>query len=177
MTWRPIEGLSVTGNYSFTDQFFKDLNEPLSTGTAKTPLYLQRAGLRIPAVPQHQFVGRVGYDIPYGDFKGFGGFIKYVQRSDAPLDNANIVWAPGYGVVNLDLHYNREIENSFFKKIGVYFQVKNLFDRTYFTSAAVVSDSLISGTIVQQPSSVLSNSISVIPATPRAFVGGVRLKF
>ncbi len=60
-----------------------------------------------------------------------GAFVEYQFRSDVPMDNANLLWAPGYGVVNADIHYTRDIEDSFIKKFTVYFDVKNIFDRTY----------------------------------------------
>jgi len=77
----------------------------------------------------------------------------------------------------LDLHYNRDIDNSFLKKFTLYFDVKNIFNRTYISSISVVSDSLIAGTPLQNPAAVLASSSSIIPGSPRAFYVGMKLKF
>ncbi len=173
LEWRPYDGWKVLGNYSFNDQFFTNLNDTLSATVA-----VQRDGERLPGVPLHQLTGRVGYDQPYGLFKGLGGFVEYQYRGDYPMDNANLIWAPGYGIINLDLHYNRDIENSFLKKFSIYFGVKNVFDHTYISSVTVITDSLVSAkNVLQNPAAVLAGSASVIPGSPRAFTVGMKLKF
>jgi len=173
--WKPYDGWRLVGNYSYTDQFFTDLTDTLSA--FGKVVGVQRAGDKLPAVPKHQFTGRIGYDQPYGDFKGLGGFIEYQYRSDYPIDNANIAWAPGYGIFNLDIHYNHDIENSYLKKFTIYFDVKNIFNRTYFASGAVISDSILTGTLLQAPSVNLLSQLTDIPGSPRAFSVGMKFKF
>ncbi len=170
--WRPYEGWRVLGNYTYNDQFFKNLNDTMSATYA-----IQRSGDKLPGVPAHLFTGRVAYEQPYGYFKGLGGFVEYQYRGDYPMDNGNLLWAPGYGVVNLDLHYTSDIDNSFLKKFTLYFDVKNIFNRTYISSISVVTDSLIAGKLIQNPGAVLASSASIIPGSPRAFYVGVKMKF
>ena len=67
------------------------------------------------------------------------------------MDNADLLWAPGYGVVNADIHYTRDIEDSFIKKFTVYFDVKNIFDRTYMSSITVVANSVHHAYVVAEP--------------------------
>ena len=172
LDWRPIEGWRLLANYTYNDQFFKNLNDTMTATYA-----IQRSGNKLPGVPGQVFTGRVAYDQPHGFFKGVGGFIEYQYRGDYPMDNGNLLWAPGYGVVNLDIHYNRDIENSYLKKFTLYFDVKNIFNRTYISSISVVSDSLIAGTPLQNPAAVLASSASIIPGAPRAFYVGMKMKF
>jgi iron complex outermembrane recepter protein len=145
LEWRPTsgpyEGWKVIGNYTFNNQFFTNLTDMVNaTGSATTILPIQRAGLRLPGVPEHQLTGRIGYDQPYGILKGVGGFVEYQYRSDYAMDNANLLWAPGFGIVNVDLHYNRDIEDSWLKKFTIHLDVKNIFDRTYISSVTIIPD-------------------------------------
>jgi iron complex outermembrane receptor protein len=188
--WKFWDGWKLLGNYSYNDQYFTDLFDMVSGSTTSTNpithastttttvMGIERAGNRLPGVSKHQFTGRVAYEQPNGYFKGFGGYVEYVFKSDYPMDNGNLVWAPGYGLINLGLHYNRDIENSYIKKVTVYFDVKNVFDRTYFATNAGITDSLVNAQLpLQQNAAQLSNSISVLPGNPRAFYVGMKLKF
>jgi iron complex outermembrane recepter protein len=186
--WRPVEGWRLVGNYTFNDQFFQNLQDTVSGSTTTTVkgvstttttiLPIQRAGLKLPGVPSNVFTGRIAYDQPFGDFKGLGGFVEYQYRGDSPLDNANLLWAPGYGIVNADIHYTRDLDNGEIKKFTIYFGVKNIFDRTYISSFPVVTDALFGAkNLLQQPAAALSNSANVIPGSPRAFYVGARVKF
>lgn len=170
--WRFHDGWRLVGNYSYFDFFFKDFAQDMTATYA-----IQRSGDKLPGISKHQFTGRVAYDREYGDFKGLGAFIEYQFRSDYPMDNANLIWAPGYGIVNADIHYSRDIENSFLKKFSIYFNVKNIFDRTYIASIANISDTLITGTPIQNPAAVLASSVGAIPGAPRSLNVGVRFKF
>jgi iron complex outermembrane receptor protein len=170
--WRPYEGWRLIGNYSYFDFFFKNFAQDMTATYA-----IQRSGDRLPGVPKHQFTGRIGYDQPYGLFKGLGAFVEYQYRSDYPMDNGNLIWAPGYGVVNTDIHYSREIENSYLKKVTVYFSVRNIFNTTYISSIANISDSLIAGTLIQAPAATLASSVSAVAGAPRTLTVGVKLKF
>jgi len=186
--WRLWDGWKLLGNYSYNDQYFTDLYDMISGSTTTTVkgksvttttvMGIERAGNRLPGVSKHQFTGRIAYEQPYGVFKGLGGYVEYTFKSDYPMDNGNLVWAPGYGVVNTGLHYTRDIENSFVKKVTVYFDVKNVFDRTYFSTNAGITDALVNAQLpLQQNAAQLNNSISVIPGNPRAFYAGLKVKF
>jgi iron complex outermembrane receptor protein len=191
LEWKFWDGWKALGNYSYNDQYFTDMFDMISGATTTTVagksvttttvMGIERAGNRLPGVPKHQFVGRLGYDQPTGFFKGVGAFVEWVYKSDSPADNANLLWSPGYGLINLDLHYDRDIENSYLKKFSIYFDVKNLFDRTYVASNAVATDALVNARLpVQMNAAQLAgsgNSFSVIPGAPRAFYVGMKFKF
>ncbi|HEY8065545.1 MAG TPA: TonB-dependent receptor [Methylosinus sp.] len=172
--WRPFDRWRLIAAYSYNDQFFTNFWDNLSSTIA-----YNRSGNRIPNVPTHTLTSRVGYDIADGDFKGLGAFVEYVFKSSYTIDNANLTSVPGYGLVNLNLHYSRPITDSYVKNIEVYFDVKNLFDHTYVAGANVLTNTLVTGTAVQTPAVLLANSTgaSIIAGSPRAFIGGVKFKF
>ncbi len=172
--WRPYEGVRLLLAYTFNDQRFVNFWDPLSA-TA----YFQRAGNYIPNVAPHTLTARAGYDVPHGQFAGLGGYVEYVYKSDYALDNANLLWAPGYGLVNLNLHYGMDVQNSWLKRFEVYFDVKNVANRVYVAGSGVVTDALIAGTAVQQNAALLSTNTGAafIAGPPRSFQGGIKFKF
>src|SRR3546814_6812101 len=83
--------------------------------------------------------------------------------------NANLLKAPGYGLVNLNLHYDAPSSTRGRSAISFYFAVQNLFDQTYVGSASNISDRL--GATAE----TLAASGGVIYAgNPRLYYGGVR---
>jgi iron complex outermembrane receptor protein len=92
--WKPRDGWRLIGNYTYNDQFFKNLNDTLAVTPVTGANYavgIQRSGDRLPGVPRHQFTGRIAYDQPFGDLKGLCAFIEYQFRRDVPMDNANLM--------------------------------------------------------------------------------------
>jgi iron complex outermembrane receptor protein len=85
------------------------------------------------------------------------------------------------------LHYDTEFQNTFFQKIGAYFEVRNIFNSTYLASASNISNSLNAKTGQQIPgySAVCPTTTTALSCTtgsmyagfPRTFVGGIRIKF
>ena len=61
-----------------------------------------RAGNKIPGVSPNELAARLGYDQPLGPRKGFGGFVEYIWKDSFYMENANLLKAPGYGLVNLN---------------------------------------------------------------------------
>ena len=86
---------------------------------------------------------RAGYDIPDGDLQRARRFRRICVQEPYTIDNANLTSIPGYGLVNLNVHYSRAIADSYVKNIEVYFDVKNLFDRTYVAGANVLTNTLM----------------------------------
>jgi iron complex outermembrane receptor protein len=172
----------VIGNYTYNNHIFTDFTEQLGTANpgGKTG-YFNRAGYRIPGVAPHELTARVGYDQPYGEFKGLGGFVEYVYKSNYFLDNGNVMTIPSYGVVNLNVHYDRDIHDSSLKNFSVYFEVRNLFDRTFVASANNVTNRVanVGGVVVQTGYADMAQDAggSIYAGNPRLFQGGVKFKF
>ena len=55
------------------------------------------------------------------------------------MDNANETWAPSYGIVNVNLHYNFALQDFFAKSGSLFFSINNVFDKVYISSQAARS--------------------------------------
>ena len=95
------------------------------------------------------------------------------------MDNANLLKAPGYQVVNFNVHYDKEIAGDYIKNAIFFFEVKNVFNQTYVASANNISDTISPVTGLQNPGSVLAitGTGSIYAGTPLAFIGGMKLAF
>ena len=175
--WRPLPGWRFLGAYTFLDQFYTDYVEQLSAG-ALTRRF-DRAGNKIPGISPHELSARVGYDQPAGPLQGLGGFVEFIFKDAFFMENANLLKAPGYELVNLNLHYNRDIAYGYVRSMTLFFEVKNVFDKTYVASANNITDSISAATGLQNPGSVLATTGtgSIYAGAPRTFIGGLKLAF
>jgi iron complex outermembrane receptor protein len=106
---------------------------------------------------------------------------------DFYVDNANYLKVPGYHVINLNLHYDTDIANSWIKKIDAYFEVRNVLNPLTMASANNISDTLNSKTGLENPgfapycpttnAALSCTTGSIYAGMPRIFVGGVRIRF
>ena len=174
--WRFLSGFTAKAIYSYDNQIYTDYAEQLSAGALSRTF--DRRGNRIPGVPTNELVLRLGYDQPDGLLRGVGAYVEYVKQDGFFVDNANLLKAPGYDLVNVNVHYVRDLRDGPFKSLMSFFEIRNITNRTYVASANNVSDSL-NGATGQQNSAatVAATSGSIYAGMPRMFVGGVRLKF
>jgi iron complex outermembrane recepter protein len=176
--WRPLPGWRWITAYTWLDQFYVDYTEQLSASTGTLTARFDRAGNKIPGVAPNTLFTRLGYDEPFGPWKGVGAYVEYVWLDAFYIDNANLLKAPGYGIVNLNLHYDTEVEHSYLKGAIFFFEIQNLLNKTYVASANNITDSISAVTGLQNPASVLANAGSSIYAgAPRTFVAGMKLAF
>lgn len=178
--WHFCPGCRARVAYTYDNQIYTEYTEQLSGGTFTRRF--DRAGHWIPGVPLNELTARIGYDVPAGPLAGFGGFAEYFLTDSFYADNANFLKIPGYQLVNLNLHYEADLPNSFIKKIGAFFEVRNVFNNTYVASANNITNTLNPATGLQNPADVLaagsgSNSGTIYAGFPRTFVGGLRMKF
>lgn len=178
--WRFYPGWKARVAYTYDNQIYTQYSEQLSAGT-KTSVF-NRAGHWLPGVAPNEFTARLGYDVPFGPAKGLGAYAEYYLTDSFYADNGNLLKIPGYRIVNLNLHYDAEIQNSFIQKIGAYFEVRNVFNNSYIASANNVTNSISAATGFQNPATVLAanggaNSGTIYAGFPRIFVGGIRVKF
>ena len=173
--WRPFGGWRVTGVYTLNDQIYTDYVETLKNGATVVPF--DRAGNKIPGVAPHEITARLGYDEQSGVLKGFGAFVEYQWRDAFFMENANLLKASDSEVVNVNVHYNRDLNNGLFRSAGAYFEIRNIFDETYIGAANNIGNT-ITAAGVQNPASVLANTSGTIySGAPRTFYGGVKFKF
>ena len=156
--WRrtggPLPGWRLITAYTYLDQFYVDYTEQLSAG-ALTRRF-DRGGNKIPGISPNELFARLGYDQPLGPWKGVGAFVEYVWKDGFYMENANLLRAPGYGLVNVNVHYDTAIEHPYLKGAIYFFEVKNLLDTTYIASANNITDSINAATGLQNPGSVLA---------------------
>ena len=175
--WRPVPGWRLIAAYTYLDQFYVDYTEQLSAGTLTRQF--DRAGNKIPGISPNELFTRLGYDQPIGPWRGVGGFVEYVWKDGFYMENANLLRAPGYGLFNVNVHYDTEIDHPYLKGAIYFFEVKNLLDKTYIASANNITDSINAATGLQNPGSILAatGTGSIYAGAPRTFVAGMRLAF
>jgi iron complex outermembrane recepter protein len=177
--WQPKPGWRLTAAYTYIDEFYTDYFEQLSTSTVGGfTATFNRDGNKIPGVSPNEFLTRVAYDQPTGRWRGLGGFVEYQFKDGYFIDNANLVRVPAYGLVNINAHYNIELTQIDLRSATIFFEVRNVFNKTYAASANDISDSLNSAG-VENPGSVLATTGtgSIYAGAPRSFVGGFKLAF
>ena len=174
--WDFAPGWRATLAYGFNDQIYTDYVEQISAGSL-TRLF-DRAGRTITGVPTHQLLARLGYDVPSGPLAGLGAFVETVVQGDFYLDNANLLKAPGYAVVNANLHYDTDLAGTYAKRLSLYVEVRNLFDTAYVASAQNLADTISATTGLQNGAAVLAATTgSIYAGAPRTIAGGMKLSF
>ena len=179
-SWAAPEGWRASLAYTFDDQIYTRYTEQLSAGT-RTARF-DRAGRRIPGVPENQLLFRFGYDQPTGTLAGLGAFVETIYQSDFYLDNANLLKAPGYAIVNLNVHYDRALSGQadvgFAKRINLYVELRNVFNTVYASSAQNLADTISGTTGLQNGPGLLATTTgSIFAGAPRNVVGGMKLAF
>jgi iron complex outermembrane receptor protein len=183
--WRFYPGFKAKIAYTYDNQIYTQYMETLTAGTLSNSF--NRAGNSIPGVAPNEFTARLSYDVPFGPAKGLGGFAEYYLTDDFYVDNANYLKVPGYHVINLNLHYDTDIANSWIKKIDAYFEVRNVLNTVTMASANNISDTLNSKSGLENPgfapycpttnAALSCTTGSIYAGMPRIFVGGVRIRF
>lgn len=173
--WKFHPGWRFTAAYTYLDQFYTEYTEDLTSGT--TVFSFNRAGNKIPGISPNELTTRLGYDELSGPLAGLGGFVEVQWKDSFYVDNANLLKAPGYELVNLNVHYKTDLVSDYLKTLSLYLEVRNVFNRTYVASANNIGDS-VTALGVQNPASVLANTTnSIYAGSPRAFVAGMKVAF
>lgn len=174
--WAFGPGWRGTLAYTFDDQFYTRYVEQLSAGSFTARF--DRAGRLIPGVPAHQLLARIGYEQVGGPLSGVGGFVEVVAQDGFFVDNANLLKAPGYALVNANLHYVTDLTGGYAKRLNLYVEARNLLDRTYASSVQNLANSLNAGTGGLNGAGVLAGTTgSVYAGAPRTVVAGLKLSF
>lgn len=114
--------LSVIGSYAYTDA--RTTEDPVFAGKQ-----LANAAPHTASLSAVYDVGRIAGD----DRLRLGGGGRYVARR--PGDNANSFWLPAYTVADAFVRYDTRLGG---RRVAFQFNLKNVFDRTYYTSAVNV---------------------------------------
>jgi iron complex outermembrane receptor protein len=171
--WKFYPGWRFTAAYTYLEQFYTEYTEDLrSQGAGGTVFSFSRAGNKIPGISPHELTARLGYEQMWGPLAGLGAFVEVQWKDSFYMDNANLQKAPGYELVNLNVHYNTDLQSDYFKSLSLFAEVRNVFDRTYVASANNIGNS-VSAVGLQG----LSPTGSIYAGSPRAFIAGMKLAF
>ncbi|MBE7212589.1 MAG: TonB-dependent receptor, partial [Gluconacetobacter diazotrophicus] len=177
-TWQPLPtalpGARTVLSYTFDEQIYTDYTETLSTGAVSRQV--SRVGERIPGVTPNVLDARLLYDQPDGPFEGLGGFAELSYRSAFFIDNADIVSAPAYELLNLEIHYDPPARLGWAHRLHTFFEVQNLANQVYAAGATNISDSLLPDGSQAGAAVLVNRTGSIYAGSPRAFFGGVRIR-
>lgn len=172
-------GVRLTASYLLNDQVYTDYTETLTgvppNSPPQTPSQLipyDRGGNRIPGVSPNEFTTRLSYDLASGPFKGVGAFAEYEWHDSFFMENANALKAPGYQLVNVNVHYKTEFSSGPVRSLMTYFEIRNLFDETYISSANNVTDR-----VGATAGDLADLSGSIYAGAPRTFFTGMKVRF
>jgi iron complex outermembrane receptor protein len=171
--WKFYPGWRFTVAYTYLDQFYTEYTEDIrSPGAGGTVFSFNRAGNKIPGISPHELTARLGYEQMWGPLAGLGAFVEVQWKDSFYMDNANLQKAPGYELVNLNVHYKTDLQSDYFKSLSMYAEVRNVFDRTYVASANNIGNTVSAGGVPG-----LSTTGSIYAGSPRAFMAGMKLAF
>jgi iron complex outermembrane receptor protein len=172
--WKFYPGWRFTAAYTYLDEVYTQYTENIINGAVFS---FNRAGNKIPGISPDELTTRLGYDEKSGRFAGLGAFVEVQWKDSFYMDNANLLKAPGYELVNLNVHYNTDLVSNYFRALSLYLEVRNVFDRTYVASANNIGNT-VTAAGVQNPASILANTTgSIYAGSPRAFVAGMKVAF
>ncbi|MGQ0685174.1 TonB-dependent receptor family protein [Bradyrhizobium sp.] len=172
--WRFLPTWRFTAAYTYLDQFYTEYVENITNGATYS---FNRAGNKIPGISPNELTARLSWDETSGPLRGLGAFVEVVWKDSFYMDNANLLKATGYELVNANVRYKTDLASETLKSLSVFLEVRNLFDRTYLASANNIGNT-VTAAGVQNPASVLANSTGSIHAgSPRAFVAGMKIAF
>jgi iron complex outermembrane receptor protein len=172
--WKLYPGWRFTAAYTYLDEVYTEYTENITNGAVFS---FNRAGNKIPGISPNELTARLGYDELSGPLAGLGAFVEVQWKDAFYMDNANLLKAPGYELVNLNVHYKTGLVSDHFRSLNLYLEVRNVFDRTYVASANNIGNS-VTAAAVQNPASILANTTgSIYAGSPRAFVAGMKVAF
>jgi iron complex outermembrane recepter protein len=173
--WKFYPGWRFTAAYTYLDEVYTEYTENIINGAVFS---FNRAGNKIPGISPNELTTRLGYDEMSGRLAGLGAFVEVQWKDSLYMDNASLLKAPGYELVNLNVHYKTDLVSDYFRALSLYLEVQNVFDRTYVASANNIGNTVNSAGI-QNPASVLATTQtgSIYAGSPRAFVAGMKVAF
>ncbi|MCS3759942.1 TonB-dependent receptor family protein [Bradyrhizobium centrosematis] len=172
--WKFYPGWRFMIAYTYLDEVYTEYVENITKGAVFS---FNRAGNKIPGISPNELTARIGYDEFAGPLAGLGGFVEVQWKDSFYMDNANLLKAPGYELVNVNVHYKTDLVSDTFRSLNLFLEVRNVFDRTYVASANNVGNS-VSATGTPDAASTLANTTgSIYAGSPRTFVAGMKVAF
>jgi len=163
------DSVRLTAAYLYNNQIYTDYDEIVSGSTIPR----NRAGNKIPGVSSNELTARLSYDTPTGFYKGVGAYVEYQWHDGFYMENANLLWAPGYDTVDVNVHYERTLNWGPVKSFLAYFEVRNVLDEVYIASANNIADRNNSTPV----SLAATGTSSIYAGAPRTYYGGMKVRF
>jgi iron complex outermembrane receptor protein len=172
--WKFYPGWRLMAAYTYLDEVYTEYVENI---TNVSVFGFNRAGNKIPGISPNELTARIGYDEFAGPLAGLGSFVEVQWKDSFYMDNANLLKAPGYELVNVNVHYKTDLVSDTFRSLNLFLEVRNVFDRTYVASANNIANTVTAAGL-QNPASVLANTTgSIYAGSPRLFVAGMKVAF
>lgn len=179
LNWKPLPTILPGGriklSYTYDNQVYTNYTEVLSNSDLSRSF--SRKGEYIPGVIPNFLNARFLYDQPDGALEGLGGYAEVTWRDSYWLDNANRLKAPGYALLNLEVHYDPPARLGWAHRLHWYFEVQNVANQTYIAGATNISDSLQANGQQATARTLMNSTGSIYAGSPRAYFGGVRIRF
>ena len=113
----------------------------------------------------------------WGPLAGLGAFVEVQWKDSFYMDNANLLKAPGYELVNLNVHYNTDLQSDYFKSLSLYRRSQERV-RPDLCRFRQQHRKLGHGRRPSKSRERLANTTgSIYAGSPRAFVAGIKLAF
>ena len=174
--WKFYPGWRFTAAYTYLDEVYTEYTENIVNGAGDV-FSFNRAGNKIPGISPNELTARLGYDQMWGPLAGLGAFVEVQWKDSFYMDNANLLKAPGYELVNLNVHYNTDLKSDYFKSLSMYAEVRNVFDRTYVASANNIGNYGHGRRHSRCCERIANTTGSIYAGSPRAFMAGMKLAF
>jgi iron complex outermembrane receptor protein len=137
-TWLlPVDGWRWTGAYTHMDSKYVKFVDQLNINGVITQI--NQAGHSVPAVEQNVLNSKVSYEHP----SGWGGWVEGSWVDSFFVNNNNTLATPAYWLFNLNIHDMYHFKNNRYVRFAkTYFELDNIFNKTYVGSAVPVADSI-----------------------------------
>jgi iron complex outermembrane recepter protein len=172
--WKFSPGWRFMAAYTYLDEVYTQYTENITNGAV---FGFNRAGNKIPGISPNELTTRLGYDEWSGRLAGLGAFVEVQWKDAFYMDNANLLKAPGYELVNVNVHYKTDLASDYFKTLNLYLEVRNVFNTTYVASANNIGDTVTAAGIQNSASVLAMTTNSIYAGSPRAFIAGMKVAF
>ena len=172
--WRFYSGWRFTAAYTYLDEVYTEYTENITNGAVYS---FNRAGNKIPGISPNELTARLGYDEMSGALAGLGAFVELQSKDSFYMDNANLLKAPGYELVNLNVHYKTELASDYLKS-AQYLSGSPEPVRPDLCCVGKQYREQGIQTGIQSPASILADTTgSIYAGSPRAFIAGMKVAF
>lgn len=132
-----LPGFTWAGAYTHMENKYVSFVDQFNVGGVATQVV--QNGHQVPSVEKNVFNSKATYNHAQS---GFGGWVEGSWIDSFFVNNNNSLATPAYMLFNVNLNHNLAIKNnSYIRFVKTFFEVDNLFDKTYVASGTPQADS------------------------------------